>query len=99
MSPEFLAALPPHLVEEVLEQERLTNQTSSLDPVASNFNPSDVLMSLPTAIRQTVLADLEESQLNTLNEDLVNDYERIRNAQRSRAMYNSIPSRYILLTK
>ena len=35
------------------------------------YNPSEVLMSLPTSLRRSVLADMEESQLNSLSEDLV----------------------------
>ena len=46
----------------------LTSDIPVIADRAEAYNPSDVLMSLPTSLRRSVLADMEESQLNSLSE-------------------------------
>ncbi|KAK2707710.1 E3 ubiquitin-protein ligase HUWE1-like [Artemia franciscana] len=85
VNPEFLAALPPSIQEEVLTQQRLEQQriVPALVPssAASTDQPEDsagFLQSLPTSLRQTVLADLEDSQIALLPPDLAAEAQRLR---------------------
>lgn len=56
VNPEFLAALPPNIQEEVLTQQRLEQQRQQ----AARSNPDDpmdpvsFLQTLPASLRQTV---------------------------------------------
>ena len=79
VSPEFLAALPPNIQEEVLAQQRLEQQRTSTttnpnDPV----DPADFLATLPLALRQSILADMEESQMSALPPDLAAEAQNLR---------------------
>lgn len=66
VSPEFLAALPPSIQEEVLavqraEQARQVAATSAPD---SNVDPGGFLNSLPHSLRQQILSDMDDSQIS-----------------------------------
>merc|ERR1719260_393684 len=72
VNPEFLAALPPNIQEEVLAQQRLEQQrrtAAQVDPTAP-VDPGEFLQTLPPSLRQSLLADMEESQISALPADL-----------------------------
>ncbi|UXI19882.1 hypothetical protein NH340_JMT05825 [Sarcoptes scabiei] len=80
VSPEFLAALPPNIQEEVLaqqraEQQRLNAQNTNPD---APVDPVSFLNSLPPTLRRQVLTDLDDSQVQLLPPDLANEARSLR---------------------
>ena len=90
VNPEFLAALPPNIQEEVLAQQRMEQQrqaaaaTNPEEPV----DPGEFLQTLPAQLRQSVLADMEESQIPSLPAEYAAEAQNLRREieQRNRAM-------------
>lgn len=86
VNPEFLAALPPAIQEEVLAQQRLEQQrqqstrTNPDDPM----DPVSFLQTLPPSLRQTILADLEESQFTALPPELAQEAQTLRRQREER---------------
>ncbi|CAN8025340.1 unnamed protein product, partial [Ixodes persulcatus] len=80
VNPEFLAALPPSIQEEVLaqqraEQQRLAAQNCNPDvPV----DPASFIQTLPPGLRQQVLADMDDSLLALLPTDLASEAHSLR---------------------
>merc|ERR1719153_886383 len=90
VNPEFLAALPPNIQEEVLAQQRLEQQrqnAAQADPAAP-VDPGEFLQTLPPSLRQSLLADMEESQISALPADLAAEAQNLRRdyEQRNRQM-------------
>ena len=79
VSAEFLAALPPNIQEEVLAQQRIEQQRTSV-PANPNepVDPADFLSTLPPALRQSILADMEDSQMAALPPDLAAEAQNLR---------------------
>ena len=79
VNPEFLAALPPNIQEEVLAQQRIEQQrqASAANPEAP-VDPGEFLQTLPESLRQSVLADMEESQISSLPADLAAEAQVLR---------------------
>ena len=71
VDPQFLAALPTNIQEEVLAQQRIEQQrqAAQANPEAP-VDPGEFLQTLPESLRQTILADMEESQIASLPADL-----------------------------
>ena len=86
---EFLAALPPNIQEEVLAQQRIEQQrqAAAANPEAP-IDAGEFLSTLPASLRQSVLADLEDSQLPSLPADLAAEAQTLRREleQRNRAV-------------
>lgn len=86
VNPEFLAALPPNIQEEVLAQQRLEQQRQQ----AARANPDDpmdpvsFLQTLPPSLRQTILADLEDSQFAALPPELAQEAQTLRRQREER---------------
>lgn len=86
VNPEFLAALPPNIQEEVLAQQRLEQQRQQ----AARSNPDDpmdpvsFLQTLPPSLRQTILADLEDSQFAALPPELAQEAQTLRRQREER---------------
>ncbi|XP_071495531.1 E3 ubiquitin-protein ligase HUWE1-like [Diadema antillarum] len=90
VNPEFLAALPPHIQEEVLAQERAEQQrrtlaaaTAASTPSASvvpaePVDPAAFIQNLPPGLRQTVLADMDDSVLAVLPADIAAEAQALR---------------------
>ncbi|KAL0267717.1 UNVERIFIED_CONTAM: hypothetical protein PYX00_009908 [Menopon gallinae] len=80
VNPEFLAALPLNIQEEVLAQQRQERQRQ----VAASANPNDpfdaaaFFQNLPSSLRQSILADIEESQISVLPPDLAAEAQNLR---------------------
>lgn len=80
VSPEFLAALPPNIQEEVLAQQRIEQQRR----MATVSNPNDPMdteaffRNLQPSLRQAILADMEESQIAALPADLAAEAQSLR---------------------
>ncbi|XP_044741696.1 E3 ubiquitin-protein ligase HUWE1 isoform X4 [Chrysoperla carnea] len=80
VSPDFLAALPPAIQEEVLAQQRLEQQRQ----MAAAANPNDPVDAaaffqiLHPALRQDILTDMEESQISVLPPDLAAEAQTLR---------------------
>ncbi len=91
VNPEFLAALPPNIQEEVLAQQRIEQQrqATAANPEAP-VDPGEFLQTLPASLRQTVLADMEESQIPSLPAELAAEAQTLRREleqqQRNRIM-------------
>ena len=90
VNPEFLAALPPNIQEEVLAQQRMEQQRQAA--TAANpeepVDPGEFLQTLPAQLRQSVLADMEESQIPSLPAEYAAEAQTLRREieQRNRAM-------------
>lgn len=80
VNPEFLAALPPNIQEEVLaqqhaEQQRMQAQTSSPD---APVDPGSFILTLAPPLRQQVLSDIDDSLLALLPVDLASEAQNLR---------------------
>uniref|UniRef100_UPI00358F3842 E3 ubiquitin-protein ligase HUWE1 isoform X5 n=1 Tax=Myxine glutinosa TaxID=7769 RepID=UPI00358F3842 len=81
VNPEFLAALPPSIQEEVLAQQRAEQQRREM---AQNPNPEapvdpvTFIQTLPSALRQSVLADMDDSLLAVLPPDIAAEAQTLR---------------------
>lgn len=75
ISPEFLAALPPSIQEEVLAEQRLQRAATNIDPDA----PHQFIQTLPPLLRRQVLADMDDSQIAVLPEQLATEAQALRN--------------------
>ncbi|XP_037929563.1 E3 ubiquitin-protein ligase HUWE1 [Teleopsis dalmanni] len=86
VNPEFLAALPPNIQSEVLLQQRIEQQRQA----AQSVNPDDPVdaaaffQNLPDSLRQTILTDMEESQMASLPPDLAAEAQNLRREWESR---------------
>lgn len=67
---EFLAALPPNIQEEILAHQR-AQQATAVPP--DDIDANTVLNTLTPAVRQQVLADMDDSYLVQLPEDIRNE--------------------------
>lgn len=80
VNPEFLAALPPSIQEEVLAQQRAEQQRLAAAAAAPDA-PADTtafFLTLPAGLRQTVLQDLDDSLLPVLPPDLAQEARNLR---------------------
>ncbi|KAK3102129.1 hypothetical protein FSP39_009035 [Pinctada imbricata] len=84
VSPEFLAALPPNIQEEVLAQQRTeqarlqAQQQSTSTPTDTPVDPASFLATLPSSLRQQVLADMDDSMVAVLPPDLAAEAQSLR---------------------
>ncbi|XP_028140389.1 E3 ubiquitin-protein ligase HUWE1 isoform X3 [Diabrotica virgifera virgifera] len=104
VSPEFLAALPPALQEEVLTHQRLEQQRQA----AARANPNEPVdagaffETLQPSLRTMILSDMEDSQMSALPPDLAAEaqnlrrdwYARNRQMAQERFLQNSLGSIY-----
>lgn len=80
VNPEFLAALPPNIQEEVLAQQRIEQQRLA----AAAANPNDPVdaaaffQNLQPSLRQAILTDMEDSQISVLPPDLAAEAQNLR---------------------
>lgn len=86
VNPEFLAALPPNIQEEVLAQQRIEQQRQA----AAAANPNDPVdaaaffQNLQPSLRQAILTDMEDSQISVLPPDLAAEAQNLRRDWESR---------------
>ena len=92
VNPEFLAALPPNIQAEVLAQQRLEQQraaaATATDPAAP-VDPGEFLLTLTPSLRQSLLAEMEESQISALPAEIAAEAQTLRRdfeQQRNRTM-------------
>ncbi|XP_048739045.2 E3 ubiquitin-protein ligase HUWE1-like isoform X5 [Ostrea edulis] len=84
VNPEFLAALPPNIQEEVLAQQRTEQarmtamQQQSTTNSEAPVDPVSFLASLPSSLRQQVLADMDDSTVAVLPPDLAAEAQTLR---------------------
>ncbi|XP_023930490.1 E3 ubiquitin-protein ligase HUWE1 [Lingula anatina] len=82
VSPEFLAALPPNIQEEVLAQQRAEQARLSAQAARENpeqpVDPAGFISSLPTSLRQQVLADMDDSMVAVLPAELAAEAQALR---------------------
>lgn len=80
VNPEFLAALPPNIQEEVLAQQRIEQQRQA----AAAANPNDPVdaaaffQNLQPSLRQAILTDMEDSQISVLPPELAAEAQNLR---------------------
>lgn len=80
VNPEFLAALPPNIQEEVLAQQRIEQQRLA----AASANPNDPVdaaaffQNLQPSLRQAILTDMEDSQISVLPPELAAEAQNLR---------------------
>ncbi|KAK8782859.1 hypothetical protein V5799_015800 [Amblyomma americanum] len=80
VNPEFLAALPPSIQEEVLAQQRAEQQrlaAQNCNPDAP-VDPASFIQTLPPGLRQQVLADMDDSLLALLPSELASEAHSLR---------------------
>lgn len=86
VNPEFLAALPPNIQEEVLAQQRIEQQRQA----AAAANPNDPVdaaaffQNLQPSLRQAILTDMEDSQISVLPPELAAEAQNLRRDWESR---------------
>ncbi|UYV80320.1 HUWE1 [Cordylochernes scorpioides] len=93
VNPEFLAALPPNIQEEVLaqqraEQQRLAAQNSNPD---TPVDPAGFIQTLPAGLRQQVssthalvLSDIDDSLIALLPQELATEAQSLRREMEAR---------------
>ncbi|XP_066470425.1 E3 ubiquitin-protein ligase HUWE1 isoform X2 [Tiliqua scincoides] len=87
VSPEFLAALPPAIQEEVLAQQRAEQQRRELAQNTSSDTPMDpvtFIQTLPSDLRRSVLEDMEDSVLAVMPPDIAAEAQALRREQEAR---------------
>ncbi|XP_032871929.1 E3 ubiquitin-protein ligase HUWE1-like, partial [Amblyraja radiata] len=87
VSPEFLAALPPAIQEEVLAQQRVEQQRRELAQTANSDTPMDpvtFIQTLPSDLRRSVLEDMEDSVLAVMPPDIAAEAQALRREQEAR---------------
>uniref|UniRef100_A0A1I8ACG6 HECT-type E3 ubiquitin transferase n=1 Tax=Steinernema glaseri TaxID=37863 RepID=A0A1I8ACG6_9BILA len=91
---EFLAALPPELQQELIEQHerdvRLAREAQNppaAAPVEDPVDPAALLESLPPSLRAQVLADADDSVIQVLPQNFADEARRLRaNLEQQQAM-------------
>ncbi|CAL1528834.1 unnamed protein product [Lymnaea stagnalis] len=83
VNPEFLAALPPAIQEEVLAQQRAEQaRMAALQQSAANpdlpVDPATFFSTLSTSLRQQVLSDMDDSMLAVLPPELAAEAQELR---------------------
>lgn len=78
ISPEFLAALPPAIQEEVLAQQRLEREQHQPPNPDAPVDPANFFQTLPPSLRRQVLADMDDSQIALLPADLQAEAQALR---------------------
>ncbi|XP_061630934.1 E3 ubiquitin-protein ligase HUWE1 isoform X2 [Phyllopteryx taeniolatus] len=88
VSPEFLAALPPAIQEEVLAQQRAEQQRRevSQQPTQGDtpLDPVTFIQTLPSELRRSVLEDMEDSVLAVMPPDIAAEAAALRREQEAR---------------
>ncbi|XP_029361459.1 E3 ubiquitin-protein ligase HUWE1 isoform X8 [Echeneis naucrates] len=88
VSPEFLAALPPAIQEEVLAQQRAEQQRRELaqQPAQGDtpLDPVTFIQTLPSELRRSVLEDMEDSVLAVMPPDIAAEAAALRREQEAR---------------
>ncbi|CAF1298860.1 unnamed protein product [Adineta ricciae] len=82
INPEFISALPQEIREELLAERR---RTAAAMAAMSGVNlpdsgPAEFLRTLQPHLREQVLADMDESQIGALPEDIANEARALRAA-------------------
>jgi E3 ubiquitin-protein ligase HUWE1 len=82
INPEFISALPPEIREELLAERRRTAATMAAMSGVNlpDSGPAEFLRTLQPHLRQQVLADMDESQIGALPEDIANEARALRAA-------------------
>ncbi|XP_072512412.1 E3 ubiquitin-protein ligase HUWE1 isoform X4 [Salminus brasiliensis] len=88
VSPEFLAALPPAIQEEVLAQQRAEQQRRELSQQPTHgdqsLDPVTFIQTLPSELRRSVLEDMEDSVLAVMPPDIAAEAAALRREQEAR---------------
>lgn len=101
VAPEFLAALPPDIQEEVLAQQRMQQMQRQVQQNQDALDPASLFAAMPNSLRQQVLSEMDDSQLIALPESLAVEARRLRaqiehqQAARIAAMQQHLPA-YLL---
>ena len=82
INPEFISALPPEIRDELLADRRRTAaDMAAISGVnLPDSGPAEFLRTLQPHLRQQVLADMDESQIGALPEDMANEARALRAA-------------------
>lgn len=78
ISPEFLAALPPAIQEEVLAQQRFEREQHQPANPDTPVDPANFFLTLTPTLRRQVLADMDDSQIALLPPDLQAEAQALR---------------------
>ncbi|CAF0785839.1 unnamed protein product [Brachionus calyciflorus] len=97
INPEFLAALPPQIQEELLTQQRIEQQARQAASTAQGEGTSGqatatpaeddnaaFMRTLPASLRQAILFDMDHSQISALPEDLATEARALQQQHRER---------------
>ncbi|XP_055349412.1 E3 ubiquitin-protein ligase HUWE1-like isoform X2 [Paramacrobiotus metropolitanus] len=90
ISPEFLAALPPNIQEEVLAQQRLEQARLAAQNAAPDapFDPANFLQSLAPSLRRQILADIDDSMLTVLPDTVAQEARTLRRDMEQRHIFH-----------
>ena len=85
VNPEVLAALPPNLQEEVLQQQRMmqAQHTGNQAPDIVT-DPTAFLQNLPASLRQSLLTEMDDDTLSHLPAELTSEARRLRTQRDAR---------------
>ncbi|XP_047736696.1 E3 ubiquitin-protein ligase HUWE1 isoform X2 [Hyalella azteca] len=86
VNPEFLAALPPSIQEEVLAQQRVQQAASARHNPDEPVDAAQFLEALPPSLRQTILTDLDNSQFSALPPDLAQEAQTLRRLREAQTL-------------
>ncbi|KAA0200696.1 hypothetical protein HAZT_HAZT004138 [Hyalella azteca] len=84
VNPEFLAALPPSIQEEVLAQQRVQQAASARHNPDEPVDAAQFLEALPPSLRQTVY--LDNSQFSALPPDLAQEAQTLRRLREAQTL-------------
>lgn len=79
INPEFISALPPEIRDELLAEHR-RNAAAMNSANLPDSGPAEFLRTLQPHLRQQVLADMDESQIGALPEDIATEARALRAA-------------------
>lgn len=91
INPEFLAALPTVIQEELIAQHN--NEQRNVSNPESPVDPTDFIQTLPLPLRRQVLTDLDDSLLALLPNYLVNEAQMLR--EELEARHRHIQERFL----
>ncbi|CAF1080113.1 unnamed protein product [Didymodactylos carnosus] len=81
INPEFIQALPAEIQEELLQERNRTRAVlAAASGTSVDVGPAEFIRTLQPHLRQQVLADMEDSQIAALPDDIALEARRLRQA-------------------
>jgi hypothetical protein len=86
VNPEILANLPPNIQEEVLQQQRMLQARQAVQsrPPEMASDPAAFLQNLDVALRQSILAEMDDDTLSHLPAEITTEARELRTQRDAR---------------